>query len=34
MEDPPGAVVATVTTFDEATRAALRSGNARRLLQK
>jgi aminocarboxymuconate-semialdehyde decarboxylase len=34
MEDPPGAVVATVTSFDDATRAALRSGNSRRLLQR
>jgi aminocarboxymuconate-semialdehyde decarboxylase len=34
MEEPPGAVVATVASFDEATRAALRSGNARRLLNR
>jgi aminocarboxymuconate-semialdehyde decarboxylase len=34
MEDPPGAVIATVASFDEATRTALRSGNARRLLQR
>jgi aminocarboxymuconate-semialdehyde decarboxylase len=34
MEDPPGAVVVTVAAFDEATRAALRSGNARRLLNR
>jgi aminocarboxymuconate-semialdehyde decarboxylase len=33
MEDPPGAVIATVASFDETTRAALRSGNAQRLLQ-
>jgi aminocarboxymuconate-semialdehyde decarboxylase len=34
MEDPPGAVIATVSSFDDATRLALRSGNARGLLQK
>jgi aminocarboxymuconate-semialdehyde decarboxylase len=33
MEDPPGAVVATVASFDDATRSALRSGNAKRLLR-
>ncbi len=32
MEDPPGAVVDAVTSFDDATRSALRSDNARRLL--
>jgi len=32
MEDPPGAVVDTVPGFDEATRRALRSDNALRLL--
>lgn len=34
MEVPPGAVIDTVASFDDATRAALRSGNARRLLKK
>lgn len=34
MEDPPGAVIATVASFDDATRTALRSGNARRLLHR
>jgi aminocarboxymuconate-semialdehyde decarboxylase len=33
MEDPPGAVIST-TSFDDATRTALRSGNAQRLLQR
>jgi aminocarboxymuconate-semialdehyde decarboxylase len=32
MEIPPGAVIDTVASFDAATREALRSGNARRLL--
>jgi aminocarboxymuconate-semialdehyde decarboxylase len=34
MEDPPGAVIDGVTSFDDATRTALRGGNATRLLQK
>ena len=34
MEDPPGAVIATVRSFDDSTRDALRSGNASRLLQR
>ncbi len=34
MEVPPGAVIDGVTSFDDTTRTALRSGNARRLLQK